>query len=148
MSAFPPNYDDCCVDEEKWSAAAQRKLKELTSYADPPLAWSEIARQMREFPWTGKSGEQKFRSESMCRTYFWKRQEKGDGWNRLDARKNNIGPHALKNATIETLQTEVEKRDKEIKELRALVAKMSLAEDETLDALEEQANALRRARSV
>ena len=50
--------------------------------------------------------------------------------------------------TIETLQAEVEKRDEEIKELRALVAKMSLAEDETLDALEEQANALRRARSV
>ena len=37
---------------------------------------------------------------------------------------------------------------REIEELRALVAKMSAAEDETLDALEEQANALRRARSV
>ena len=47
MSAFPRNYDDC-VDEEKWPAAAQRKLKDLTSYADPPLSWGEIARQMRE----------------------------------------------------------------------------------------------------
>ena len=148
MSAFPPNYDDCCVDEEKWPAAAQRKLKELTSYADPPLSWTEIARQMREFPWTGKSGEQKFRSESMCRTYFWERQERGDGWHRVDARRNNTGPRAQANATIEILQAEVKKRDEEIEELRALVAKMSAAEDETLDALEEQANALRRARSV
>ena len=146
MSAFPPNYDDCCVDEDKWPAAAQRKLKELTSYADPPLSWTEIAKQMREFPWAGKSGEHKFRSESMCRAYFWKRQEKSDGWVRVDARKNN--PGRPKTVTIETLQAEVKKRDEEIEELRALVAKMSAAEDETLDALEEQANALRRARSV
>ena len=146
MVAFLPNYDDCCVDEDKWSAAAQRKLKELTSYADPPLAGSEIARQMREFPWTGKSGEQKFRSESMCRTYFWKRQERSDGWVPVDARKNN--PGRPKTVTIETLQAEVEKQDEEIEELRALVAKMSATEDETLDALEEQANALRCARSV
>ena len=113
MSAFPRNYDDCCVDEEKWPAAAQRKLKDLTSYADPPLSWGEIARQMREFPWTGKSGVQKFRSESMCRTYFWERQERGDGWNRVNARTGRP-----KTVTIETLQAEVEKRDEEIKELR------------------------------
>ena len=106
MSAFPPNYDDCCVDEEKWPAAAQRKLKELTSYADPPLSWTEIAKQMREFPWAGKSGEHKFRSESMCRAYFWKRQGKSDGWVRVDARKNN--PGRPKTVTIETLKVEVE----------------------------------------
>ena len=55
MSAFPPNYDDCCVDEDKWSAAAQRKLKELTSYADPPLAWSErIPARAEAAPTTGE----------------------------------------------------------------------------------------------
>ena len=40
---------------------------------------------------------------------------------RLDARKNN--PGRPKTVTIETLQAEVKKRDEEIEELRALVAK-------------------------
>ena len=125
MAEEARDYTDC-VDEPKWPAAAQRKLKDLTHYQHPPLSWGKITENMKEFPWMKKAGSSVPRSENMCRTYFWKRQ-KEDGWTKGDARRR------LKPTREEELTILCEEQAREIEELRSIISNMTMQQEEEED---------------